>query len=98
MAIAGLNASFGSMGQIGGVYTRPTHRRGGVATSVMRALHLDACTRLSMDKLILFTGEHNVAARRLYESLGYSEFGHYSLLFGGWRLRVCGPAGSPWRA
>jgi predicted GNAT family acetyltransferase len=87
VAIAGLNATFESVGQVGGVYTVPEKRRKGLARAVMLALSEDAKTRLGMKKLILFTGEHNTAARRLYESLGFTQIGHFGLLFGSPRAR-----------
>ena len=47
-------------------------------TAVMRDAH-----RLQrLERLFLFTGEENVAARRMYESLGFESFGYFGLFFG----------------
>ncbi len=85
VAIAGLNATFDSLGQVGGVFTVPERRRRGLGRAVMLALLEDASLHLGLKKLILFTGEHNEAARRLYESIGFSKIGYFGLLFGSQR-------------
>jgi hypothetical protein len=33
-------------------------------------------------KLIIFTGENNLAAQKLYASIGVKQVGHFALLFG----------------
>ncbi|HEY4212894.1 MAG TPA: GNAT family N-acetyltransferase [Steroidobacteraceae bacterium] len=87
VAIAGLNAVYGSLGQVGGVYTRPEFRRRGLSVSLMRRLLVD-CRRLHrFDRLTLFTGEDNVGARRVYESVGFEYLGAYGLLLGSRRAR-----------
>ena len=82
VAMADLNAKAMDLGQVGGVYTIPTHRKKGFAQSVMRKLVSDARNVHQIRKLIIFTGETNHPARRLYESLGVHPLGHYALMFG----------------
>jgi RimJ/RimL family protein N-acetyltransferase len=82
VSTAALNAVYRGLGQIGGVYTTPSHRRRGLARTVMHAL-LDDCVRLhGLRRLILFTGQKNQFARALYDSLGFSLVGQFALLFG----------------
>jgi RimJ/RimL family protein N-acetyltransferase len=80
--IAGLNATYGSIGQVGGVYTRPAERKKGLARAAMRLLMQDSRDYHRFERLILFTGEDNHGARRLYESLGFEAVGAYGLLLG----------------
>lgn len=69
------------LAQIGGVYTVPERRRRGYNRAVMGTVVRDA--RLDdLERLFLFTGETNVSARSLYESLGFEPFGHFGLFFG----------------
>lgn len=82
VSTAGFNARYADIGQIGGVFTLPARRGHGLAARVMQVLLRDAAERHKLERLILFTSEHNVAARRLYERLGFSERGHFALLFG----------------
>ena len=80
VAIAGLNAEYGRIGQIGGVYTRPEERRKGFARAAMRALMIDV--RHRFERLVLFTGADNVSAQRLYESLGFQPGGSFGIFLG----------------
>ena len=82
LAIGGLNALHERTGQIGGVYTLPEKRRSGLATQLMESLIADCAGSRGLERLILFTGEHNIAAQRLYESLGFEPIGEFALLFG----------------
>ncbi len=82
VAVADLNAHFSDLGQLGGVYTIPNFRKKGLSTRLIRHLIHDAKALHKIRKLIIFTGENNHAARRVYESLGISPCGHYALLFG----------------
>ena len=77
-----LNAAYGAVGQVGGVYTRPADRKKGVARAAMGLLMQDCRDYHGFDKLILFTGEDNQGARRLYESLGFEMAGAFGLLLG----------------
>ena len=81
VSIAALNAIYGSVGQVGGVYTRPRSRQQGHGRGVMDFLATDCAKRHGIDRLILFTPETNAAARRLYESMGFSPGGHFGLFF-----------------
>jgi predicted GNAT family acetyltransferase len=81
-ATVALNAAYGVVGQVGGVYTRPADRRKGVARAAMRLLVKDASEYHHFEKLILFTGEDNQGARALYESLGFESAGAFGLLLG----------------
>ena len=81
VSIAALNAVYGSVGQVGGVYTRPRSRQQGHGRDVMDFLAIDCANRHGIDRLILFTPETNAAARRLYESMGFSPAGHFGLFF-----------------
>ncbi|MCA9727035.1 MAG: GNAT family N-acetyltransferase [Candidatus Eisenbacteria bacterium] len=85
VSIAGLNACYRHVGQVGGVYTAPQHRRKGWQSRVMHALLQESRDRLELDTLILFTGETNVGACALYEKLGFARIGHFGLLFGHWQ-------------
>ncbi len=96
VSIAALNATYGSLGQVGGVYTCPSARKTGLATAVMRRLIEDSRTRLGFDKLILFTGEENVAARALYESVGFEVAGEFGLLLGDRRANARAPERHQW--
>lgn len=82
LAIAGLNATYGVLGQVGGVYTMPGHRRRGLARATMALLIRECDYVHRLVRLILFTGETNVGSRRLYESLGFTEVGAFGLLLG----------------
>src|SRR6202789_2151450 len=81
-AIVGLNAAYGVVGQVGGVYARPGDRKRGLARAAMELLIEDSWERHHFRKLILFTGEENESARRLYESLGFESAGAFGLLLG----------------
>jgi predicted GNAT family acetyltransferase len=96
VSIAAINATYGSMGQVGGVYTRPDARKKGLAKAVMSLLIQDCRKRLRFDKLILFTGEDNTAARRLYESLGFEAAGGFGLLLGDRRANTRAPERHRW--
>jgi predicted GNAT family acetyltransferase len=82
IATGALNAVHEELGQIGGVYTIPAERRRGWASQVMESLIWDCVQALGLRKLILFTGENNVAAQGLYRSLGFRRIGEFALLFG----------------
>ena len=81
-AIVGLNAAYGVVGQVGGVYARPGDRKRGLARAAMELLIEDSWEHHHFRKLILFTGEENRSARRLYESLGFESAGAFGLLLG----------------
>jgi predicted GNAT family acetyltransferase len=82
VAIADLNARYCDLGQLGGVYTIPAFRKRGFSTRLICHLIHDVKALHHLRKLIIFTGEKNLAARKVYESLGITPYGHYALLFG----------------
>ncbi len=82
VSIADLNAKALDLGQVGGVYTVPSLRQRGYSKSVMQQLLLDAKEIHKIRKLIIFTGEQNFPAQKLYKSLGVSQIGYFALLFG----------------
>jgi predicted GNAT family acetyltransferase len=85
LAMAGLNAVYKQLGQVGGVYTVPDRRRLGLSRTTMNALLADSVHVHRLERLILFTGEQNRAARHLYDTLGFLRIGHFALL-------ICDPA------
>jgi predicted GNAT family acetyltransferase len=82
LAMAALNAVHGITGQIGGVFTLRDFRRRGLSRATLQTLMADSVRRHRLERLILFTGQQNRAAIRLYESLGFGSIGEYALLFG----------------
>jgi ribosomal protein S18 acetylase RimI-like enzyme len=82
VSIGLLNAKAVGLGQIGGVFTTLKSRRKGYSKQTMLKLIQDSNSSLGIKKLLLFTGEKNIAAQRLYQSLGFKRIGHYALLFG----------------
>lgn len=82
VSIADLNAKALDLGQVGGVYTVPSFRQGGYSKSVMKQLLRDAKELHNIRKLIIFTGDKNFPAQKLYNSLGVSQVGYFALLFG----------------
>jgi predicted GNAT family acetyltransferase len=79
-AMAGLNAMYETLGQVGGVFTAPDRRRRGMSRAVMMALLADSASVHGLERVILFTGHHNHAARHLYETLGFTTIGDFALL------------------
>ena len=96
VSIAAINATYGSMGQVGGVYTRPANRKQGLARAVLQLLIDDCRKRLRFEKLVLFTGEDNAPARRLYESSGFEATGAFGLLLGDRRANTPAPERHKW--
>ena len=80
VAMACLNAVYKRLGQIGGVYTLPERRGFGFSKATMNALLADSVQVHGLERLILFTGEHNEAARHIYKTLGFSTIGDFALL------------------
>jgi predicted GNAT family acetyltransferase len=77
VACAGVNARFERTCQIGSVYVIPARRNRGYGHSVVSA-HVGRMLE-RYDRLALFAGETNSAARRIYGKLGFRESG--GLLF-----------------
>lgn len=82
VSMADLNAKALDLGQVGGVYTAPEFRQRGYSRAVMLQLLHDAKKLHSIRKMIIFTGETNFPAQKLYRSLGVTQAGYFSLLFG----------------
>ena len=82
VSMAAITAMHAGYAQVGGVYTRPEHRRCGLNRAIMARLVRDARDDQQLDVLFLFTSEANLAARRLYESMGFERFGYFGLFYG----------------
>lgn len=82
VSIAGFNACFQDVGQLGGIYTPPEMRGRGLARKCVEKLIYDSIHVHNLSRLILFTGNDNIAAQRLYRSVGFTEIGNYALIFG----------------
>ncbi len=82
VSMIGIIALHETTAQIGGVFTPAGMRRRGYSRAVLVQLLRDACQIHHLDRMFLFTGEENVAARTLYESMGFTRFGHFGLFFG----------------
>lgn len=64
--------------QIGGVYTVPAYRNRGIATALVATL---AYNRLDIGKTpVLFVKVRNMAARRVYEKIGFTLHGLYRVI------------------
>jgi RimJ/RimL family protein N-acetyltransferase len=81
-SMAAFTAHVNNTGLIGGVYTISDKRKLGLAKDLIYQLLLDGRMNKHLEKIILFTGEDNVAAIKLYESLGFKRIGSFALLFG----------------
>jgi RimJ/RimL family protein N-acetyltransferase len=97
VATVGLNATYGSLGPVGGVYTPPEGRKQGLARAAMSLLIEECRDHHGFEKLILFTGEDNQGARRLYESLGFEPAGAFGLLLGSRRSLARAQVRHEWR-
>lgn len=82
VSIACLNAVYRATGQVGGVYTRVSHRRRGLARRVMAALMRHHAENGGMTATVLFAAETNGPARALYDGMGFQVRGSFGLLFG----------------
>jgi predicted GNAT family acetyltransferase len=76
------NTRYETIGQVGGVYTLPDHRGRGLSKICVQQQITDARIYHHLDQLILFTGDDNAPARRVYESLGFQQIGFFGLLLG----------------
>ncbi|MGE5244611.1 MAG: GNAT family N-acetyltransferase [Betaproteobacteria bacterium] len=81
VSIGGYNALHDTIAQVGGVFTPPERRGRGLSRAVMQTLMRDSVGVHHVDRLFLFTGPRNTAARAMYESLGFERFGHFGLFF-----------------
>lgn len=81
ISTAALNARAMGVGQVGGVYTVPERRGQGLSKRVMRQMLRDCKEVHGLERMILFTGEQNVAAQRVYEGLGFERIGYFGIFF-----------------
>lgn len=79
---ATINAAYEGVAQVGAVYTVPARRGEGLARATMARLIEEAPGIHRLRQLVLFTGETNAAAGRLYRSLGFAVVGKYGVYFG----------------
>lgn len=79
---AALNSKGDTTGQVGGVFTPKEHRQKGLAKAVMFHMLKDCRDLHRHTKSILFTGEADMPAQKLYESMGYSRIGSFALILG----------------
>jgi predicted GNAT family acetyltransferase len=82
VSLVGITAMHDTIAQIGGVFTIPEYRRTGLSRDVMITMMRDSHFIQGLNRLFLFTGEDNVGARTMYESLAFETFGHFGLFFG----------------
>jgi predicted GNAT family acetyltransferase len=79
VACSSFNAIIKEAVQVGGVWTPPALRRRGYGRAVVAASLLHARDE-TVQRAILFTGEHNIAAQKAYAALGFRQIGYYRLL------------------
>ena len=82
VSIIGIIALHETIAQIGGVFTPPGLRRHGYSRAVLSRVIRDARVLHHLERIFLFTGEENIPARTLYESVGFERFGHFGMFFG----------------
>jgi len=77
-----LNSKGKTIGQVGGVFTPQRHRQKGFAKAIMFHMLKDCRDLHGHKKNILFTGESDIPAQKLYESMGYQRIGFFALILG----------------
>ena len=77
---ASLNSKGDTIGQVGGVFTRKEARKRGLAKKTIIHLLKDCQLIHQHHKSILFTGETDIPAQKLYESIGYTKIGYFGLI------------------
>lgn len=80
VSITGLNSGGEEIGQVGGVFTVKERRQQGLSKAAMLHMLKDCHDLHKNSKSILFTGENDLAAQKLYESIGYERIGHFALI------------------
>ncbi len=80
ISIAGLNSKSEEIGQVGGVFTPMEKRMRGYSKATMLHLLKDCRDLHGHTKSILFTGETDIPAQKLYESIGYERIGNFALI------------------
>lgn len=78
LTMSAYNAALPDIVQLGGVYTPPEHRRRGLSQACIRQALLGS-RAAGVERAVLFTGEHNTAAQRCYEALGFERIGDYRI-------------------
>ena len=81
VSIGSYSMRYKDIGQIGGVFTIPEKRYKGYSKLCMKQLLIDSKKIHKLNTLILFTGENNIAAQNLYESLGFQKIDDFGLIF-----------------
>jgi predicted GNAT family acetyltransferase len=79
---AALNSSGERVGQVGGVFTPKPRRKKGYGKATMLHMLKDCREMHGHEKSLLFTGEADVPAQKLYESIGYRRAGSFALILG----------------
>lgn len=79
---AALNSKGDKVGQVGGVFTPKRYRQKGYAKATMFHMLTDCRDLHGHSKSILFTGETDVPAQKLYESMGYQRIGYFAVILG----------------
>ncbi|HKW53366.1 MAG TPA: GNAT family N-acetyltransferase [Stellaceae bacterium] len=79
VAYSAFNAALPEAVQIGGVWTPPERRGRGYGRSIV-AGSLLAARDGGARRAVLFTGEHNVAAKRAYAALGFRRVGDWAIV------------------
>lgn len=77
-----LNSTGERVGQVGGVFTPRAFRQRGLAKATMFHMLRDCLDIHGHAKSVLFTGERDLPAQKLYESMGYSRVGFFALVLG----------------
>jgi uncharacterized protein len=73
------NARLPDCVQLGGIYTPPEDRNRGYARQLVAGMLL-AARGEGVTRAVLFTDEHNAAAQRAYEAIGFRRIGEYGLV------------------
>lgn len=77
-----LNSKGQTVGQVGGVFTPAQYRQRGYAKAAMFHMLKDCFNLHNHTKNILFTGETDIPAQKLYESMGYNRVDSFALILG----------------
>lgn len=77
---AALNSRGTAVGQTGAVFTLPEYRRRGLSKATMLHMLCDCRDIHRHRKNILFTGEADLPAQALYESIRYERIGSFALI------------------
>ncbi|MFW7378885.1 MAG: GNAT family N-acetyltransferase [Oligoflexus sp.] len=81
ISITNMNSRYKNIGQVGGVYTIPEFRSRGLAKKVVRHQLADMKRVHGLDRAILFTGEDNIPAQKVYQRLGFTPQGIFGIVF-----------------